>query len=80
MKTVSLKLSEALDARLSALAREQKRTKSDLVREALEDYLSNGAKTQVASPYARIRHLVGIAKDGPRDLATNKRHMKGFGE
>ena len=78
MKTISFKLPEVLDSKLSAAARRLKRTKSAVVRDVLEDYL-NGAKSEKSvSCYELSADLCGIS-DGPPDLSTNKKYMEGFG-
>ena len=40
MKTISLKLPESLNAKLSRVAKQRDQSKSDLVREALEQFLN----------------------------------------
>ena len=42
MKTISLKLSESLDAKLNRLVKARKQTKSEIVREAIELMLNGG--------------------------------------
>lgn len=79
MKTVSLRLPEMLDAKLSALAREQKRTKSEIVRDALEDFLKNGARPVRMSAYEMSRDLCGAVDDAPPDLSANKKYMEEYG-
>jgi predicted transcriptional regulator len=75
MRTVSFKLPEALDDALSELARRRKSSRSALVREALEVL---AAHTQ-QSVTARVDALVN-ALDGPADLSTNPKHLRGYGE
>jgi predicted transcriptional regulator len=75
MRTVSFKLPEALDDALSELARRRKSSRSALVREALEVL---AAHTQ-QSVTARVDALVS-ALDGPADLSTNPKHLRGYGE
>jgi hypothetical protein len=89
--TISLKLPEHLLARLEKESRARRTTKSSLVRECLEKQLPahpSLAKLPKLPPgesvydkalpilkkaWARNRRL-------PRDLATNPKYMKGFGE
>jgi Arc/MetJ-type ribon-helix-helix transcriptional regulator len=75
MKTVSLKLTDELEARLSALAKRRNRSRSELVRSALLLFLSREDEESFA---ARARDLCGIV-DGPRDLASNPRPLAGYG-
>lgn len=74
MRTVSFKLPEDLDDALSELARSKGASRSAVVREALEA-LAKGKRRSVTS---LAGDLVGSV-DGPADLATNKKHMSGYG-
>ena len=79
MKTLTLKLPEELDALLSTAAAQRGDSKSSLVREAIAAYINNPKVTATEiSCYDLARDLAG-SFDGPRDLSTNKKHMKGFG-
>jgi predicted transcriptional regulator len=78
MKTVSLKLPEALVARLASAAARRRRTRSALMREALESYLANHPGVKPDSFLAANHDLAGVAK-GPRDLSTGKAYMRDFG-
>ncbi len=79
MKTVSIKLPEALVARLGSAASRRRTTRSELMREALEAYLSGHPEVKPDSFLAANHDLAGIVK-GPRDLSTNKGHLRDFGE
>lgn len=74
MRTVSLKLPTSLDRQLDQLSQKRGTTRSALVREALEAYVSNPSKSVTAA----AADLVG-ALDGPKDLSTAKRHFAGYG-
>lgn len=78
MKTLTVKLREELVARLEALADERQTTKSDLVRSALE-ILVRDKPQQGPSCYELSEDLSGTV-DGPADLSSGKRHMKGYGQ
>jgi len=80
MTTITCKVSEKLAAQLDALARSERCSKSDLVREALEERLKTKRRSGSVSGYDLVKHLCGSLKGGPADLATNPAHMKGFGE
>ncbi len=75
MRTVSFKLTEELDDALSELARERRSSRSALVREALESL----AKGKRRSFTALAADLVGCV-EGPSDLASNRKHMMGYGK
>ncbi len=79
MKTLSLKLPDALAAKLAAAARKRQATKSVLVREALEAYLSNGGRPQPGSFLDLAGDLIGSLDSGQGDLSHNPKHMKDFG-
>ena len=74
MRTVSFKLPEDLDDALNELARTRRLSRSALVREALES-LKKGNRRSVTT---LAGELVGSV-DGPSDLATNRKHMSGYG-
>jgi len=78
MKTVTFKLPEELGARISAAARRSRRSRSELVRQALEAWVARPRGRQAGSCLDLIGDLVGSVA-GPRDLSTNRRHLKGFG-
>jgi hypothetical protein len=77
MRTISLKLSDDLDAELDARARGLGRTKSAITREALRRYLDGESPTGV-SCLDLVRDLVGTVR-GPGDLASNKKYLRGYG-
>jgi hypothetical protein len=66
MRAVTLKLSERIDCRLTALARRQGTRRAQVLREALEAFIAH-------SPPLTVRELAGdsIIDDGPGDLSTN---------
>jgi hypothetical protein len=76
MKTITVKLPEALAAWLSRRARALGRPQSDLVREALQR-VSDG--TSGVSCHDLFADVCGVI-DGPKDLSTNPKHFSGFGE
>jgi predicted DNA-binding protein len=80
MTTITCKLPEKLAAQLDSLARAERRSKSALVREALEDRFKTKRSQRFVSGYDLAKKMCGVLKGGPTDLATNPAHMKGFGE
>ena len=78
MKTISLRLSDELDALLEALRAERGTSKSELVREALEEYTRGESGRRPGSCLDLASDLAGSLA-GPEDLASNKRHLKGYG-
>ena len=78
MKTVSLRLADAMDRELSEIAREQATSRSELVRMALETYLANKHAKRKGSCLDLASDLIGSV-EGPSDLSTNKEYLKGYG-
>ena len=77
VKTISLKLPDAIDARLEARAKDLGKTKSEIAREALGRFLEESSPTAM-SCLDLVRDLVGTAH-GPGDLASNKKHLRAYG-
>jgi hypothetical protein len=76
VKTLTVKLPEALAAWLSRRARALGRPQSDLVREALQRAREGSGGSSCHDAFGDICGII----DGPRDLSTNPKHLKGFGE
>lgn len=74
MRTVSFKLPEHLDELLSELAKQRKASRSGVVREAIAAYAARGTP----SVTMRVDELVGTVQ-GPPDLSTNPKHLRGYG-
>ena len=79
MKTLSLKLSESLLAKLTSVARERGESRSALLREAIEKYITGDNHVSKGSCLDLAKNLVGCVK-GPVDLSFNKKHMRGYGQ
>lgn len=80
MSTLSLKLPESLLLRLDQESRARRLTKSALVRAALERELEPAKSSRATSCYDLAHDLAGsVRKKLPKDLATNPKHMEGFG-
>ncbi|MFM6127494.1 MAG: ribbon-helix-helix protein, CopG family [Sphaerospermopsis kisseleviana] len=83
MAVISLKLTDALDARLTEQAHRRRLSKSELVRRALTAFLQSsehdeeGQAPQSAADL--LADLVGCCEDGPVDLSTNPAYMSDFG-
>ena len=79
MKTLSLKLPDALNRKLDIAVNRRKTTKSLIIREALEAHLSGADRPRKGSVREAIHDLIGI-HEGPGDLSTNPKHMRDFGK
>jgi hypothetical protein len=73
-KTVTIKLSRRLVAKLERISRQRGVSRSEVLRDALDAL----EETKPGSPFEDIADLVGVL-EGPGDLASNPRHMEGFG-
>ena len=78
MKNLSLKLPDGLHAKLAKASHERGAAKSDVVRDALEAYLAGAASVDMSCADL-AGDLVGSV-EGPVDLATNPKHMRGYGQ
>ncbi len=78
MKTLTIKLAEELDQRLSQLAAQQGQSKSSFVRAAIEASLAAVDVVKPSSCLDLARDLAGCA-EGPEDLSHNKAYLKGYG-
>lgn len=75
MRVVTVKLPDALDRRLEHLAKASHRSRSAVIREALEAY----ARVTPQTVAGLAGDLVG-SLDGPEDLSTAAEHLEGYGE
>ncbi len=78
MKSLSLKLSEALNAKLTAIARRRGTTKSAVVRDALEAFFAANGGVRKGCFRDLAADLIGCVQ-GPGDLSTNPKYMEDFG-
>ena len=73
---LTIRISQELRRKIDQRAREAQKDPSQLVREALEEYL---CPSESAYDAFKKAGLIGIVKNGPPDLSTNKKYMDGFG-
>jgi len=80
MKTITVKLPDELALRLEKRAKRLGKSKSALVRESVERELTpDGLIEEEPSMYALTQEDCGCIDSGVNDLATNPKHMEGFG-
>lgn len=79
MTTISLKVPDELIARMDAVARAERTSRSALLREALEEKLKFAARKTPPSLFERSADLCGQGCSGLDDLASNPKHLEGFG-
>lgn len=53
---------------------------SEVAREALTEHVAKTGKQETCYDLALRLGVIGSAKNAPRDLSTNRRHFRGFGE
>jgi Arc/MetJ-type ribon-helix-helix transcriptional regulator len=68
---ISLRLPDDLLAELDRQARQRRRSRSDLIREILEQHVRVSATPD--QPYSRVKDLVGTLSGGPPDLGAKHR-------
>lgn len=78
MKTISIKLDDALYARVLAAAKQRGATQSDVVRDSILASLEPTRGKLAGSALDLAKDLAGCVT-GPPDLSTNKAHLRGFG-
>jgi hypothetical protein len=86
MSTLTIELPDGLAARLAAASQQQHVPPARIVQEALEQTLpvttarSSGPPLPQPSALELLHDLVGCFDSGETDLATNPKHMEGFGQ
>ena len=78
MKILTLRLDEALYARILSRSKRRKTTRSEVVREALNVYFEKGNNSSKGSAFELAHDLAGTVA-GPAKLSANKIHLKDFG-
>ncbi len=79
MKTLTLKLPNSLETRLNFKAKESGLSKSEIVREALLNYLMDDKKAQTGSFLELAKDLAGSV-EGPIDLSENEKYLEDYGQ
>jgi hypothetical protein len=78
MRTISLKLPEDLDARLTAVARKRGERRSAVIRDVLRTHLDRAGEAAVGSCLELVADLAGCVQ-GPSDLSFNPEHFHRYG-
>ena len=80
MNTLTVKIPSQLERELRQLSAREHRPRSEVVRQAIQEYISNHTPSAPpASALEQAGDLVGCFTGGPTDLASNPRHLDGFG-
>lgn len=77
VKTISLKIDSNLNGWLERQSKRLGRSKSAITRDALE---KSRRKNADPTCHDLMQDVCGSLRSGVKDLATNKKHLKGFGE
>ena len=77
---ITVRVPQTLTARLRSRSRAKGTTESELVREALENYLGHSGGERSAYELAEQAGIIGCLRGAPGDLSTNPRHLRGFGK
>jgi hypothetical protein len=78
MKTLSVKVPEALDLKLTAVAARRRESKSVLIRAALDHIVKSNEAVTPNSCLDLAKDLIGTV-EGPSDLSYNKKHLTRYG-
>jgi hypothetical protein len=79
-KRFTVRIPGTLSQRLRVFARLRGQSESEVIRQALELHLRKKKNALSAYDVFKAAGLIGCAKGLPKDLSTNKKYMKGFGE
>ena len=77
---ISVRVSSGIVRRLKERSRATGARESQVVREALEHFLSEKHTEQTTYDLLQTAGLIGCVRGAPKDLSTNKKYFKGFGE
>ena len=79
MKAMFLKIPAELEEKIERAARRHRLTKSEVVRQALEQFVREESEPPPpSSALALLEDLAGCL-EGPPDLSANKEHLEGYG-
>jgi predicted DNA-binding protein len=76
---LSIRLPEELQRNLAATSARTGRSESQLVRDALAEFLARQEQSPTCYDLAAAAGLIGCIDSGLGDLSTNVSHMEGFG-
>jgi Arc/MetJ-type ribon-helix-helix transcriptional regulator len=79
MARISVRVDERQKRQIEEIARRRGASESDVVREALSQYLKDASPPESCSDIARRLGVIGIARGLPPDLSTSRKHFEDFG-
>jgi len=77
---ISVRVPGGIARRLKERSRTTGTRESQVVREALEEYLAKSDGQETAYERAKEAGLIGCIRGGRKDVSTNKSLFKGFGK
>ncbi|MCI0422523.1 MAG: CopG family transcriptional regulator [Acidobacteria bacterium] len=77
---LSVRIDAAIRRNLSKEASRVSKSESDLVREALEAFLSKQASKPSCYDLAKELGIIGTVQRAPADLSANKKHFRRLGK
>ena len=69
--TISVRLDEKTNRRLSRMARARRVSRSEIVRRALNAYMKDDASPDGLTLYDRMKDIIGSVRGGPPDLSES---------
>jgi hypothetical protein len=78
--SATVRVSIRIPADLRRKLEREGRSLSEVAREALSEHVAKTGKQETCYDLALRLGVIGSAKNAPRDLSTNRRHFRGFGE
>ena len=76
---ITIRIDESLRNRLDSVAEATGKTESEIVRDALEQYINHNQSETTCYDVFKKAGVIGCVKGGPKDLSTNPKYMEGFG-
>ncbi len=79
---LTVKIPDDYDEKIVVIAENMGLEKSDLARLALKQFIEENIGEDRDTPYQKVRHLIGTAESGIRDLGQSHHHylMKKIGK
>jgi hypothetical protein len=70
---LTVRMPDEYESLLDRLAKEMALKRSDIVRMALKHFFEEHQESPVQTPFQKVRHLLGVAESGIKDLGKNHR-------
>lgn len=69
----TIRMPDDYEGKIAKLSRKMGLKKSDIARMALKQFLTENLQDEDAAPFERVRHLLGAAESGVKDLGRRHR-------